>query len=112
MRYDHPADNQVEQEHGIDCQGSPWGRITVTQELHRGKRAPDKSSQDNDAPTVDKFCKIFVNMDDNLYLTITRAKFCSARRTTMQRIRERTRGRRQYPRTQTDWKKEMDPPEK
>ena len=48
--YDHPAHHQVEQEHGVDGQGFSSGRITVPEEHHGGKSAPDKAGQHNDTP--------------------------------------------------------------
>ena len=35
--YDHPAHHQVEQEHGVDCQGSPGWWVTVPEEHHGGE---------------------------------------------------------------------------
>ena len=48
----HPAHDQVEEEHGVDCQHLPGGRIAVTQELHGGEGAPDKPSQNYDQPRM------------------------------------------------------------
>ena len=45
---DHPAHDQVEEEHGVDSQDLPGGGVAVTQELHGGKGAPYEASQHND----------------------------------------------------------------
>ena len=34
---DHPANHQVEEEHWVDCQGSPGSRVTISQEHHGGE---------------------------------------------------------------------------
>ena len=45
---DHPAHHQVEEEHGVHCQGSPGGRIAVPEKHHGGEGAPHKPGQYND----------------------------------------------------------------
>jgi hypothetical protein len=40
MRDDHPADDEIEEEHGIGGEAAPLGLRAVTQEFHRGVGRP------------------------------------------------------------------------
>ncbi len=40
MRDDHPADDEIEEEHGIGGEAVPLGLRAVTQEFHRGVGRP------------------------------------------------------------------------
>ena len=50
----HPADYQVEEEHGVHGEKLAAGRLAVPQEGHAGQRAPDKASKDDNAANDDE----------------------------------------------------------